>query len=446
MQVLPLSALQVSIPHITASPGELILIPIQITTPGRFAISSAEIFISYDSDVTRALEVVTAGTLTEGWELISSRLSSGVLTSIDTAKVAMATPVDTLTGPGTLAFIRVSIPHTAVQGATTPLAFQRLLFNDGDPSAVTQDGSLTVVAILGDVSSNGRVGAFDASLILREVVGLITLPDPAWSHFTLSVADVSGDRTISPLDGALILRFVVGIIDRFPAQGGGFFKFVSSKRTIRLGEHEELGDRLFRVPIIIDEMDGVLAGTIELTFDPSQVTVAEVLLAELSVDYLFESNVIDDKIIIAFAGAQSLSGSGEVAQILFQTDMIGEDITGSVSLGQVVLNEGQIGVQIEEKQTSYPDTYRLFQNFPNPFNPETTIRYYLPSSSPLTLTIYNLSGQLIRTLVDGHRSAGSHSVVWDSTDDTSNAVASGVFLYRLEADGFVQIRKLILMR
>ncbi len=450
------SALQVSMPHITASPGELILIPIQITTPGRFAISSTEMFISYDSDVTRALEVVTAGTLTEGWELISFRHSSGILTSIDTAKVAMATPVDTLTGPGTLAFIRVSIPHTAAQGATTPLAFQRLLFNDGDPSAVTQNGSLTVVAILGDVSSNGRVGAFDASLILREVVGLITLPDPEWPHFTLSVADVSGDGTISPLDGALILRFVVGITDRFPVQAGRFPKFVSSERTIRLGEQEKLRDGYFRVPISIDEMDEVLAGKIQLTFDPSHVTVKEVLSVGLTADYLFESNIIPDrfnrgkdKIIIAFAGVKPLSGSGEVAHIILKSDTMQEDIMGSVSLEMVILNEGQIGVLIvgsEEKQTSYPDTYRLFQNFPNPSNPETTIRYYLPSSTPLTLTIYNLSGQLIRTLVDGQRSAGSHSVIWDSTDDTGNPVASGIYLYRVEADGFAQTRKLILMR
>ena len=93
-----------------------------------------------------------------------------------------------------------------------------------------------------------------------------------------------------------------------------------------------------------------------------------------------------------------------------------------------------------------PAAFALYPNVPNPFNPETTIRYDLPGARAVRLSLYNLSGQLIRTLVDGERAAGHHTVVWDGRDDAGRAVASGTYLYRLQAETRVETRKLLLLR
>ena len=92
-------------------------------------------------------------------------------------------------------------------------------------------------------------------------------------------------------------------------------------------------------------------------------------------------------------------------------------------------------------------TFSLSQNYPNPLNPQTTIRYDMARTGAVQLSIYTVTGQRIRTLVDGDRPAGTYSVVWDGRDDTGRDVASGVYLYRLEVEGqYVQSRPMVLLR
>jgi hypothetical protein len=93
-----------------------------------------------------------------------------------------------------------------------------------------------------------------------------------------------------------------------------------------------------------------------------------------------------------------------------------------------------------------PTEFALSQNYPNPFNPTTTINYQLPKATETRLEIFNLRGQRVATLVDRKEAAGYYSITWDGKDEYGNHVASGVYLYRLETEGFVKVRKLVLLR
>jgi hypothetical protein len=93
-----------------------------------------------------------------------------------------------------------------------------------------------------------------------------------------------------------------------------------------------------------------------------------------------------------------------------------------------------------------PGRVALAQNHPNPFNNSTTIGYLLPLHTHVTIKIYNLLGQNVRTLVDGQQAAGRHTVVWDGRDDSGNAMASGVYFYRLTQNGISMDRKLMLLK
>ncbi len=93
-----------------------------------------------------------------------------------------------------------------------------------------------------------------------------------------------------------------------------------------------------------------------------------------------------------------------------------------------------------------PTTVALRQNTPNPFNPLTTIRYELPDATWVDLRVYDVSGRLVRRLVDEIVPAGRHSVQWDGRDDSGRGSASGAYICRLEAEGLVAVRRLMLVR
>jgi hypothetical protein len=95
---------------------------------------------------------------------------------------------------------------------------------------------------------------------------------------------------------------------------------------------------------------------------------------------------------------------------------------------------------------SVPFTFTLKQNYPNPFNPTTTIQYQLPQSTKVSLNIYSILGQLIRTLIHEKQMAGNYSVIWDGKDDKGQLVASGIYMYRLHTQNFVKTKKMVLLR
>jgi hypothetical protein len=115
-----------------------------------------------------------------------------------------------------------------------------------------------------------------------------------------------------------------------------------------------------------------------------------------------------------------------------------------------VIGYSDPSVDVEDNNTS-PQEYKLLQNFPNPFNPGTSIEFSVPVNSSITLTIYNLLGQVVTTLVNEEISAGSYSVVWNGEDKNGLKVSSGIYLYTIQATGtngkeFQQIRKMVLLR
>ena len=93
-----------------------------------------------------------------------------------------------------------------------------------------------------------------------------------------------------------------------------------------------------------------------------------------------------------------------------------------------------------------PQAYSLAQNFPNPFNPATTIRYELSDYGSARLSVYDLGGQRIRQLVGDYQQAGHYKLAWDGRDASGARVATGVYLYGLRTGDFRSVRKMLLMK
>jgi hypothetical protein len=99
----------------------------------------------------------------------------------------------------------------------------------------------------------------------------------------------------------------------------------------------------------------------------------------------------------------------------------------------------------EERGEGQPDAFALDQNFPNPFNSDTAIRFALPAAAAIDLSVYNLAGQRIARLVEGWREAGHYTARWDGRTAAGYGLATGVYIYRLRAGDRIQSRKLLLL-
>ena len=370
---------------------------------------------------------------------------------------ASATPIFD-TEDGILVFALFGVSPDAPLGTRIDILAQRGTFlNEGFPPVVTFNGSI-MVALVGDISKNGSIRAFDAALALmhsvenRNIIGDFFGGDV---DLFLAISDVTRDGTVSPFDAVRILQKVVGRIAGLPFLGEPRAPKAApvSPRTVTISDASEVSEKGIKIPVSIDDMSGVLGAYMSISYDASKLKVVGVSPSEMMSPFMFQSNIDGDEVRIAFASADGLEGSGDIVYIEFEilpgvVDNLGDDL---IRVADVQLNEGLIPPVIEQTELSLdqyaiPETHSFSQNYPNPFNPETVIHYDLPVRGRVDISVFNMMGQKVATLVDGEMDAGSHSVVWNAKDSNGENLASGVYLYRMETDGFVQTRKLILMR
>ena len=99
-----------------------------------------------------------------------------------------------------------------------------------------------------------------------------------------------------------------------------------------------------------------------------------------------------------------------------------------------------------DSQQLLPDKFTLDQNYPNPFNPITTLRYELPENGLVNITIYDMVGRQVKTLVNQRQDAGYRSIIWDATNDNGKPVSAGIYLYQIQAGGNMQTKKMVLLK
>jgi len=103
-------------------------------------------------------------------------------------------------------------------------------------------------------------------------------------------------------------------------------------------------------------------------------------------------------------------------------------------------------VGVDNTSETLPQKFTLEQNFPNPFNPFTTLRYDLPEDALVNITIYDMLGRKVKTLVNTTQDAGFKSVIWDATNNQGRPASAGVYLYNLQAGEFVKTKKMVLLK
>lgn len=107
---------------------------------------------------------------------------------------------------------------------------------------------------------------------------------------------------------------------------------------------------------------------------------------------------------------------------------------------------GTVTLDSRAPSANLPTSFGMSQNVPNPFNPTTQVSFALPKAAKVNLSVYNVLGQQVKTLVDGDMNAGYQTVTWDGTDRTGSQVASGVYFYKLRAGDYSDTKKMLLLK
>lgn len=209
-----------------------------------------------------------------------------------------------------------------------------------------------------------------------------------------------------------------------------------------------LADGQYTIPLLIDNIDEIIAADIYVLFDSEQITLVDVRRADLLAGFLFLSNPVQDTLKIAFANTLANTGEGVFAEIL----VADTGIVPELHLLMVSFNGDQIPAKYDtptdvlQIHGLQPTTPHLAPNYPNPFNAQTTIPYSLSEQTQARLEIFNMMGQRVRTLVDEEQQPGSYLALWDGRSNTGGELASGVYFYRLQAGTFDQMRRMTLLK
>jgi len=318
---------------------------------------------------------------------------------------------------------------------------------------VTYDPWLTNGAnhpIMGDVSLNGQVQAYDASLILQHSVGNITLD--ATQQIVADVSGNGGVDAVSAFDAALILQYNVGLIDFFPANESKKATLlpVGSDVTLSISNTEALPGDLITLTLNIENVDDVLATQTTVNFDNTVLTFKGIEQTDLTANMNFVANEIDGKIFISVASIQELEQAGVLANLLFEVAANVEGIVNStITAEKFLVNDRNLTdlalngtVKIFGSATGLLDSQSdNFAAYPNPFSSEIKIAYPVTETGNVSIQVYNTFGQLVSILANSEHAEGLYSVTWNGENMSGNKLKNGFYFIKINNNGNVNTLK-----
>lgn len=252
-----------------------------------------------------------------------------------------------------------------------------------------------------------------------------------------------------PKDGELLARLPLSAADA-PLR-------VSAGEAQIVGDLQGTGGRI-EMPLFLEgNQEGFRGLHLRLGLDPDRLRLTEIRLADVlaradapvvSFHYLETDGAVLD--VAALGRRARIVGDGQLATLVFQLrgelggELRVESLEARAEDGSPLDIDGS-GVARQDLAPA-PLVYELQPASPNPFNPSTTIRFQTPQAGPVQVRVYDVAGRLVRVLARGEFPAGYHTLKWDGDDGRGGKVASGVYLYSLDAPGYRDVRKMTLLK
>lgn len=358
-----------------------------------------------------------------------------------------------------------------------------LTFVDLLPDVAVNDCSFTInesTFLLGDLNGDQLVNSADALICLSYDAG-IDIPEEFEARINAGLGDVNGDMVTNSADCLIILTYDVGTPVPYPVgepvcpkSDIPIAQLQRTYLTASLGAggqvtataepvNNNVGyGNYIEVPVVVTMQEvkerlGSFTATLE--WDP-EVLQFEGFTGGSSNG--FSSPVVNTaqagggKITFAHAQVQDTEASVNVLNVKFkaigeigaasQLDVNLQTLTAQNNFYDLLPLWESDPKQYEAKLTVTPEGFGLGQNFPNPFSPETEINYQLPESGNINLSVYTISGQLVRVLINREATAGSYTTTWDGRNHDGEKVGFGTYILRMVSGDFVVDRKMIYQR
>ncbi len=288
------------------------------------------------------------------------------------------------------------------------------------------------IPIFGDIDNDSVISQNDIRAINAYAVGNDPIPAidvRPWNEARLNAADADGNDSIDSFDSYLLMKYISEPSYRLPVQSG---------------TPEPVQD-----PVLTASYNGTLVINLanpqalkSLMLHTSFVDIEQIHHVGVVINPAYDQVFCDDTDTYGYAG-YNVSHESLYLTLEPNPDCFTLSYTLNGVPGSVYIDTGSAS----DDPTVPTVVTELVGNYPNPFNPSTTISYTLAAKAqPVTLAIYNLKGQVVRTLVQGEISQGRHSVLWDGKDNAGQGVSSGIYFARLHTPEGTHVRKLMLSK
>ena len=309
--------------------------------------------------------------------------------------------------------------------------------------------------LLGDVSLNSIIQAYDATLILLWIVDPVTYPLTATQQ---NVADVTGNGSVMALDASDILRFVVGLISYFDAALLNPAPNIVSDVALNISDASVEPGEEFSIPLSISNVSGVFSMQLTIQYDPQYITALDVESLLPGMNSAFKIDEQTGTINIAFAGIESLESDMTIANLRFKAkEELGLAVETMVEAEYFVANETDLTwnvhnstVIINGLATGLIDNNNRDKQlvcYPNPFTDQLTIEYSVQQDGDkVFIGIYDLFGQLVAEIVNGKHASETYQLTWKGTNSTGSNLKNGTYFLRFTSGETSITKKIQIVR
>jgi hypothetical protein len=268
-----------------------------------------------------------------------------------------------------------------------------------------------------------------------------------------NLGDVSGDGFVTAYDATLILQFVVGLIDEFPnSSAQSPTDILQQDYSVNIPEITARTGDIVQVPITINDTAQLTAGGFVVKYDPSVLRAIDFSASSLLNGSYWKANIErTGEVRFAFATAEPTPGAGELIKFDFEVLPNNSGKNSPVVFDKVDILNSLTVTKTNGSVIVLPEHTALLPNYPNPFNPETWIPFQLAQDAQVTISIYNTTGEIVRNIFLGNKPAGVYvnqdkAAYWNGRNQSGEKVSSGIYFYHMHAGNYRATRRMLILK
>ncbi len=327
--------------------------------------------------------------------------------------------------------------------SSVPVFIDSVLFDTGIYSVGISHGSVEILQpFYGDVDLNNIVQPYDATIILKNLIG-------SYPPFNLQQqlnAEVTLDGTISAMDASAILQFTAELINSLPHEFNN-----NETSPVEFPDIVSGSESIFSVPVLLQNSTNIYSFEGSIRYDNGKLNFEDLILDDSLEGFIKQDTSESGLIKFAAASSSAIEFDGTMMNFEFSKLDSGSISNTKIIFEKMRINESSLSTEFDSctvdfttsiEDSRIPKKFTLTQNYPNPFNPTTQIEFGLPQAGYVELKVYNLLGQQVATLVDKKLQPGTHKVEF-----AASQLASGVYIYRIDVgEKFTSIKKMLLIK